>query len=89
ALNYSGVHSIEFPDKNINISTSPYFNVDLWQGFNVEYIYDSDIQTYNLTVEGTNLSFNSNDLKSSSQQDFIYKIDKNGYYLQGVSKWLS
>lgn len=89
ALNYSGVHSIEFPDENINISTSPYFNVDLWQGFNVEYIYNGDMQIYNLTVDGTRLSFNSNDLKSSYQQDFIYKIDENGYYLQGVSKWLS
>ena len=88
AMNFIGTQSNEFLNENINISDTDYFDVDLWQGVNVKYTYENEKQTYVITAGGTSLIFNGTVLNSPAEQDALYTIDKNGYSLQGVNKWL-
>lgn len=83
---------------NSNIFTDSYFNVDLWQGFHVEYNFSDNGSIIELKVFDTDFLYTDNKniynnksavyLNHNSDYDLIYTVDRSGYTEWRLNRWL-
>ena len=93
--NYSYTYYDIYAD---NVLATTYFDVELWQGLNVEYDYYDGLATAYLTVDGFSIVYTNATVDTATtdlaifsdaglDNDIVYTFNDNGYIERRVNDW--